>query len=283
MSGQSTDLRETVRRRYAAAARQVTEGGTACCGPEAIEIDENFGSTLYAAGECEALPAEAVAASLGYGNPTAVADLREGERVLDLGSGGGIDVLLSARRARPSASSSPAAASASPTSSPTTPSPPSNGPGAGTTSAASPAPSPSPSTATGWRPPGSRTSRSPRRTPSPTACTPPSSAPPSPPLRPPRPKRPPGPEHQRRRSALFQPLDSVRRQRRRGRVALVATLHPCARAGGRLTDNERRVIAAELRCPPPPEATPGRRKHWRAEPAEPGNVFVMFFQTTDDE
>ncbi|CAM5442373.1 arsenite S-adenosylmethyltransferase [Streptomyces spiroverticillatus] len=96
-----TDLRETVRRRYAAAATQVTEGGSACCGPAAIEVDENFGSTLYAADERDALPAEAVAASLGCGNPTAVADLREGERVLDLGSGGGIDVLLSARRVGP--------------------------------------------------------------------------------------------------------------------------------------------------------------------------------------
>ncbi|WP_330339067.1 arsenite methyltransferase [Streptomyces sp. NBC_00557] len=101
MSEQSTDLRETVRRRYAAAAVKVSEGGTACCGPEPVEVDENFGSTLYAAEERDALPAEAVAASLGCGNPTAVAELREGERVLDLGSGGGIDVLLSARRVGP--------------------------------------------------------------------------------------------------------------------------------------------------------------------------------------
>lgn len=101
MSEQSTDLRETVRRRYAAAAVKVTEGGTACCGPQPVEVDENFGSTLYAADERDALPAEAVAASLGCGNPTAVAELREGERVLDLGSGGGIDVLLSARRVGP--------------------------------------------------------------------------------------------------------------------------------------------------------------------------------------
>ncbi|MFF0734271.1 arsenite methyltransferase [Streptomyces chartreusis] len=101
MSEQSTDLRETVRQRYAAAAVQVTEGGTACCGPQPVEVDENFGSTLYAADERDALPAEAVAASLGCGNPTAVAELREGERVLDLGSGGGIDVLLSARRVGP--------------------------------------------------------------------------------------------------------------------------------------------------------------------------------------
>ncbi|MEV6766146.1 arsenite methyltransferase [Streptomyces sp. NPDC051105] len=101
MSEQSTDLRETVRRRYAAAAVQVTEGGTACCGPQPVEVDENFGSALYDADERDALPAEAVAASLGCGNPTAVAELREGESVLDLGSGGGIDVLLSARRVGP--------------------------------------------------------------------------------------------------------------------------------------------------------------------------------------
>jgi SAM-dependent methyltransferase len=101
MAEQSTDLRETVRRRYASAAVQVIEGGTACCGPAAIEVDENFGSTRYAAAEREALPEEAVAASLGCGNPIAVADLRVGERVLDLGSGGGIDVLLSARRVGP--------------------------------------------------------------------------------------------------------------------------------------------------------------------------------------
>ncbi|MEU8890193.1 arsenite methyltransferase [Streptomyces sp. NPDC048442] len=96
-----TDLRETVRRRYAAAALQVTEGGTGCCGPAAIEVDENFGGTLYTAAERDELPAEAVAASLGCGNPTAVAALNEGEKVLDLGSGGGIDVLLSARRVGP--------------------------------------------------------------------------------------------------------------------------------------------------------------------------------------
>jgi arsenite methyltransferase len=98
----STDLRETVRQRYAAAALKVTEGATACCGPEPVESDENLGSALYATDERDALPAEAVAASLGCGNPTAVAELREGERVLDLGSGGGIDVLLSARRVGPS-------------------------------------------------------------------------------------------------------------------------------------------------------------------------------------
>ncbi|MEU3252979.1 arsenite methyltransferase [Streptomyces sp. NPDC006997] len=101
MSEQSTDLREAVRQRYAAAAVRVTESGTSCCGPQPVEVDEHYGSTLYAADERAALPAEAVAASLGCGNPTAVAELRAGERVLDLGSGGGIDVLLSARRVGP--------------------------------------------------------------------------------------------------------------------------------------------------------------------------------------
>ncbi|MFJ6706489.1 MULTISPECIES: arsenite methyltransferase [unclassified Streptomyces] len=101
LSEEFTDLRETVRRRYAATAVRVTEGGAGCCGPEPVEVDENFGSALYGADEREALPAQAVAASLGCGNPTAVAELRAGERVLDLGSGGGIDVLLSARRVGP--------------------------------------------------------------------------------------------------------------------------------------------------------------------------------------
>ncbi|ARX83005.1 arsenite methyltransferase [Streptomyces alboflavus] len=100
MSDQPTDLRETVRRRYAAAA-QAAEARTGCCGPEPVEVDDTFGGALYPADERATLPAEAVAASLGCGNPTAVAELREGERVLDLGSGGGIDVLLSARRVGP--------------------------------------------------------------------------------------------------------------------------------------------------------------------------------------
>jgi SAM-dependent methyltransferase len=97
------ELVETVRARYAAAATAVLEGSAAndCCGPKAVEVDDNFGSTLYSGADRDELPAEAVAASLGCGNPTAVAELREGERVLDLGSGGGIDVLLSARRVGP--------------------------------------------------------------------------------------------------------------------------------------------------------------------------------------
>ena len=109
-------LRERVRERYAAAAEAVSlsHGASACgcddgpgcgcgcgCGPAALEDGETFGSALYTAGERSVLPVAAVAASLGCGNPTAVADLRSGETVLDLGSGGGIDVLLSARRVGP--------------------------------------------------------------------------------------------------------------------------------------------------------------------------------------
>src|SRR4051812_35186757 len=97
-------VREQVRARYAAAAQAVTGGGGAsCCGPagEVIEVDERFGAGLYDPASTEDLPEEAVLASLGCGNPIAVADLHEGERVLDLGSGGGIDVLLSARRVGP--------------------------------------------------------------------------------------------------------------------------------------------------------------------------------------
>src|SRR6516225_8510215 len=111
----STDLREEVRSRYAAAARAGLErqpGVTAsccgssaadsCCGTEAAEAVGGFSEGLYREGEIAGLPEEAVLASLGCGNPLAVAELHEGERVLDLGSGGGIDVLLSARRVGPS-------------------------------------------------------------------------------------------------------------------------------------------------------------------------------------
>jgi len=82
-------------------------GGTAageCCGTGSAALDSAgcFGESVYGQGETDGLPAEAVLASLGCGNPVAVAELHEGERVLDLGSGGGIDVLLSARRVGPS-------------------------------------------------------------------------------------------------------------------------------------------------------------------------------------
>jgi SAM-dependent methyltransferase len=94
-------IHETVRERYAHSAMQVLSAGqTANCG-EACCTDGSVGPDLYSALERDELPDTAVMASLGCGNPIAVADLHEGERVLDLGSGGGIDVLLSARRVGP--------------------------------------------------------------------------------------------------------------------------------------------------------------------------------------
>jgi len=113
----SAGLREEVRARYAEAARAVLEpedgAAASCCGssaadsccgagPASADAVGGFSTGLYREGETDGLPEEAVLASLGCGNPIAVADLREGERVLDLGSGGGIDVLLSARRVGPS-------------------------------------------------------------------------------------------------------------------------------------------------------------------------------------
>jgi arsenite methyltransferase len=110
----TNDVVEQVRETYAEAARKVVaatgpdagpqEGaccGDGCCGGTG-EIPTDFGGALYGADEAADVPAAALLASLGCGNPTAVADLRTGERVLDLGSGGGIDVLLSAKRVGPS-------------------------------------------------------------------------------------------------------------------------------------------------------------------------------------
>src|SRR5881409_1340777 len=96
------DLKDIVKAKYGQAALRVTSGGNACCGsaPSRGECDP-ITSNLYDAGETAGLPAQAVAASLGCGNPTALAALRPGDIVLDLGSGGGIDVLLSARRVGP--------------------------------------------------------------------------------------------------------------------------------------------------------------------------------------
>jgi arsenite methyltransferase len=94
---ETIELRERVREHYAEAARNV--GSNGCCGP--AETAAMFGSDLYDALQRDELPEAAVLASLGCGNPTSVAELREGETVLDLGSGGGIDVLLSARRVGP--------------------------------------------------------------------------------------------------------------------------------------------------------------------------------------
>jgi arsenite methyltransferase len=117
MTDDANGLREQVRSRYAEAARAVLEprpgvtaqcveisGAGSCCGTGSAALDsaDCFGGPLYGEGETAGLPSEAVQASLGCGNPLAVADLHEGERVLDLGSGGGIDVLLSARRVGPS-------------------------------------------------------------------------------------------------------------------------------------------------------------------------------------
>ena len=97
------DLVAQVRSTYARAALAVTDvSPAACCGtPIALDGGEQFGGLLYDAADVATLPDTAYLASLGCGNPTAVADLLPGERVLDLGSGGGIDVLLSARRVGP--------------------------------------------------------------------------------------------------------------------------------------------------------------------------------------
>jgi arsenite methyltransferase len=101
-----TDIRETVREKYAAAARAAADGsaGSSCCGPGSLtDADEAgvFGGALYGGVEAESASYAALGASLGCGVPTAVADLHEGETVLDLGSGAGADVLISARRVGP--------------------------------------------------------------------------------------------------------------------------------------------------------------------------------------
>jgi arsenite methyltransferase len=106
------EIRDVVRERYAGAARSVQEGKPGCCGPSESSCgcgtdvpdacgDAGFGPAVYDVEDRQALPDAAKLASLGCGNPTAVAELHEGETVLDLGSGGGIDVLLSARRVGP--------------------------------------------------------------------------------------------------------------------------------------------------------------------------------------
>ena len=111
MATTADELRDEVRRRYAESARAVTDGTAGCgCGSGSCCADDStasaagsakFGEVLYDAEQRGELPDAAVLASLGCGNPTAVADLHEGDTVLDLGSGGGIDVILSAKRVGP--------------------------------------------------------------------------------------------------------------------------------------------------------------------------------------
>jgi arsenite methyltransferase len=98
-----SDLQQAVRDKYGAVARSVTSasGTGRCCGPTTGGCGDSITSNLYSDSETRDLPVDAVAASMGCGNPTAVLALEPGETVLDLGSGGGIDVLLSARRVGP--------------------------------------------------------------------------------------------------------------------------------------------------------------------------------------
>jgi arsenite methyltransferase len=97
------EIRAAVRETYAAAAESAGGCGTSCCGGDTMTAEQQavFGASLYDGTERDALPDTATLASLGCGNPTAVAELHAGETVLDLGSGGGIDVLLSAQRVGP--------------------------------------------------------------------------------------------------------------------------------------------------------------------------------------
>jgi ubiquinone/menaquinone biosynthesis C-methylase UbiE len=99
-----TDIKNVVKEKYGEAALRVTKGGSSCCGaaPSDGQCADPITSNLYDAAQTGELPETAVLASLGCGNPTALAELKKGEIVLDLGSGGGIDVLLSARRVGPS-------------------------------------------------------------------------------------------------------------------------------------------------------------------------------------
>ena len=97
-----SNLQEVVKQKYGAAAKQAAAGGVAsCCGGGELSCCDPITRDLYDSSQIEGVPEKAVAASLGCGNPTALAQLQPGETVLDLGSGGGIDVLLSARRVGP--------------------------------------------------------------------------------------------------------------------------------------------------------------------------------------
>jgi ubiquinone/menaquinone biosynthesis C-methylase UbiE len=99
----TTDIKEVVKEKYGQAALRVTTGGSSCCGgaPATLNCCDPITSNLYDVSQIKQIPEEALLASLGCGNPTALAKLNAGEVVLDLGSGGGIDVLLSARRVGP--------------------------------------------------------------------------------------------------------------------------------------------------------------------------------------
>jgi SAM-dependent methyltransferase len=98
----STDIKEVVKEKYGEAALRVSSGGSSCCGATpASDCCDPVTANLYDISQISQLPEEALLASLGCGNPTALARLNPGEVVLDLGSGGGIDVLLSARRVGP--------------------------------------------------------------------------------------------------------------------------------------------------------------------------------------
>ena len=102
MSTNTADIKEVVKQEYGEAALRVTSGGSSCCGATASTgCCDPITTNLYDAGQIGQIPEEALLASLGCGNPTALAQLKPGETVLDLGSGGGIDVLLSARRVGP--------------------------------------------------------------------------------------------------------------------------------------------------------------------------------------
>jgi SAM-dependent methyltransferase len=98
------DIKEVVKEKYGLAALRVTKGGSSCCGaaPTVEGCSDPITSNLYDGSQTGQIPEEALLASLGCGNPTALAELKPGETVLDLGSGGGIDVLLSAKRVGPS-------------------------------------------------------------------------------------------------------------------------------------------------------------------------------------
>src|SRR6478609_2739108 len=98
-----TEIRDAVQKKYGAIATAVSKAApaTGCCGPSPCGGGDPITSNLYSDAETSALPADAVAASMGCGNPTALLKLEAGETVLDLGSGGGIDVLLSAKRVGP--------------------------------------------------------------------------------------------------------------------------------------------------------------------------------------